>query len=113
MTNIQVVGLNTNLPFLINLASHPEFVAANVHTDFIPQHSKELFPLRKLSDATVCQAALAMLFWQAEKSQERALDTKGRLIVVFFLTHLMVHLHCSKSYVLIAAYCCTQNVIIK
>lgn len=84
MTNIQVVGLNTNLPFLINLASHPEFVAANVHTDFIPQHSKELFPLRKLSDATVCQAALAMLFWQAEKSQERALDTKGRLIVVCF-----------------------------
>ena len=32
---MQVVGLNTNLKFLKDLATHPSFVSADVHTDFI------------------------------------------------------------------------------
>lgn len=31
----QVVGLSTNLKFLMDLAAHPSFQAADVHTDFI------------------------------------------------------------------------------
>ena len=40
--NIQ--GLSTNVNFLMDLASHPEFVAGNVDTEFIPRHYDSLFP---------------------------------------------------------------------
>ena len=40
--NIQ--GLSTNVNFLMDLSSHPEFVAGNVDTEFIPRHYDSLFP---------------------------------------------------------------------
>ncbi|TMS20438.1 Methylcrotonoyl-CoA carboxylase subunit alpha, mitochondrial [Larimichthys crocea] len=33
-----IVGLNTNIDFLLSLSGHPEFEAGNVTTSFIPQH---------------------------------------------------------------------------
>ena len=75
----QVVGLSTNLQFLIDLASHPQFQASNVHTDFIPEHSEELFPSRELSSAALCQAAVAMLYFQQRHVQETSLLTNGTL----------------------------------
>uniref|UniRef100_A0A4W3IUK1 Methylcrotonyl-CoA carboxylase subunit n=1 Tax=Callorhinchus milii TaxID=7868 RepID=A0A4W3IUK1_CALMI len=54
-----IVGLSTNVDFLLSLATHPEFEAGNVHTDFIPQHCNDLFPAKKpLSREVLCQAAL-------------------------------------------------------
>ncbi|KAL8589469.1 hypothetical protein ACOMHN_061680 [Nucella lapillus] len=70
-----VVGLNTNLSFLMDLASHPQFQAANIHTDFIPEHSAELFPSRQLSNAAVCQATAAMLHLQRKGLKERSVLT--------------------------------------
>ncbi len=40
---LKIGGLTTNIPFLMSLCDHKEFVNANVHTDFIPMHRNELF----------------------------------------------------------------------
>ena len=42
------LGLSTNVNFLMDLASHPEFVAGNVDTEFIPRHYDSLFPEKSL-----------------------------------------------------------------
>ncbi|KAL4677800.1 hypothetical protein H8959_020474 [Pygathrix nigripes] len=57
-----IVGLHTNIDFLLNLSGHPEFEAGNVHTDFIPQHHKELLLSRKAAaKESLCQAALGLI----------------------------------------------------
>lgn len=57
-----IVGLNTNIDFLLSLSSHPEFEAGNVSTSFIPQHYADLFPAPTApSGATLCQAALGLV----------------------------------------------------
>uniref|UniRef100_A0A8C6TVZ6 Methylcrotonoyl-CoA carboxylase 1 (alpha) n=1 Tax=Neogobius melanostomus TaxID=47308 RepID=A0A8C6TVZ6_9GOBI len=57
-----IVGLNTNIDFLLSLSSHPEFEAGNVTTSFIPQHYADLFPAPSApSGATLCQAALGLV----------------------------------------------------
>ncbi|GFO21429.1 methylcrotonoyl-coa carboxylase subunit alpha, mitochondrial [Plakobranchus ocellatus] len=61
LRDYHVVGLSTNIRFLMALASHQAFQAGNVNTDFIPNHQAELFPPRSLSHHVLCQAALAMI----------------------------------------------------
>ncbi|XP_006869876.1 PREDICTED: methylcrotonoyl-CoA carboxylase subunit alpha, mitochondrial [Chrysochloris asiatica] len=57
-----IVGLHTNIDFLLSLSGHPEFEAGNVHTDFIPQHHRELFPTQKATAKEfLCQAALGLI----------------------------------------------------
>ena len=48
--NIQ--GLSTNVNFLMDLSAHPEFVAGNVDTEFIPRHQASLFPGKKVGIRT-------------------------------------------------------------
>jgi len=62
----QIVGLNTNIQFLDNLAGHPEFQHGHVHTGFIAQHNDALFPKRLIPNDIVCQAALGIALLQAE-----------------------------------------------
>jgi 3-methylcrotonyl-CoA carboxylase alpha subunit len=38
MMRYNIAGLATNVNFLMDLAAHPEFVAGNVDTEFIPRH---------------------------------------------------------------------------
>ncbi|XP_063023295.1 methylcrotonoyl-CoA carboxylase subunit alpha, mitochondrial [Melospiza melodia melodia] len=57
-----IVGLSTNIDFLLSLSGHPQFEAGNVHTNFIPQHHDELFPPKKATPHEVmCQAALGLI----------------------------------------------------
>uniref|UniRef100_A0A3Q1F6G9 Methylcrotonoyl-CoA carboxylase subunit alpha, mitochondrial n=1 Tax=Acanthochromis polyacanthus TaxID=80966 RepID=A0A3Q1F6G9_9TELE len=66
-----IVGLNTNIDFLLSLSGHPEFEAGNVTTSFIPQHYADLFPTPSApSGATVCQAALGLLLKERKHTQE-------------------------------------------
>uniref|UniRef100_A0AAQ6ANX8 Methylcrotonoyl-CoA carboxylase subunit alpha, mitochondrial n=1 Tax=Amphiprion ocellaris TaxID=80972 RepID=A0AAQ6ANX8_AMPOC len=66
-----IVGLNTNIDFLLSLSGHPEFEAGNVTTSFIPQHYADLFPTpRAPSGATICQAALGLLLKERKHTQE-------------------------------------------
>ncbi|KAK3595753.1 hypothetical protein CHS0354_025382 [Potamilus streckersoni] len=77
LMDYQVLGLNTNIQFLTDLAHHPKFIEGDVHTNFIPQHSKELFPVRILPTSALCQAAVAMVLQKqevAKTSQLKYLD---------------------------------------
>uniref|UniRef100_A0A8C7SAK0 Methylcrotonoyl-CoA carboxylase subunit alpha, mitochondrial n=1 Tax=Oncorhynchus mykiss TaxID=8022 RepID=A0A8C7SAK0_ONCMY len=65
-----IVGLNTNIDFLLSLSGHPEFEAGNVTTSFIPQHYEQLFPKPSPpSRATLCQAALGLLLRERASTQ--------------------------------------------
>uniref|UniRef100_A0A674MJG3 Methylcrotonyl-CoA carboxylase subunit n=1 Tax=Takifugu rubripes TaxID=31033 RepID=A0A674MJG3_TAKRU len=64
-----IVGLNTNINFLLSLSGHPEFEAGNVTTSFIPQHHADLFPAAKAAAGeAVCQAALIAVFGSSNVS---------------------------------------------
>uniref|UniRef100_A0A673J5Q2 Methylcrotonoyl-CoA carboxylase subunit alpha, mitochondrial n=1 Tax=Sinocyclocheilus rhinocerous TaxID=307959 RepID=A0A673J5Q2_9TELE len=66
----QIVGLNTNIDFLLSLSGHAEFEAGNVHTSFIPQHYDQLFPAaQRPSDALLCQAALGLLLREKQHTE--------------------------------------------
>ncbi|XP_040896866.1 methylcrotonoyl-CoA carboxylase subunit alpha, mitochondrial [Toxotes jaculatrix] len=66
-----IVGLNTNIDFLLSLSGHPEFEAGNVSTSFIAQHYADLFPTpRAPSGATICQAALGLVLQERKNTQE-------------------------------------------
>uniref|UniRef100_A0AAR2KDP8 Methylcrotonoyl-CoA carboxylase subunit alpha, mitochondrial n=1 Tax=Pygocentrus nattereri TaxID=42514 RepID=A0AAR2KDP8_PYGNA len=66
-----IVGLSTNINFLLKLSGHPEFEAGNVHTSFIPQHSQQLFPPAVAPTAEeACQAALGLLLRERAHTQE-------------------------------------------
>ena len=74
----QIAGVSTNINFLERLASHESFRSADVHTGFIPQHHKELFPLPEpLTSFQKMQATLALLTleaWQPSGSQNSVND---------------------------------------
>ncbi|GFR90793.1 methylcrotonoyl-CoA carboxylase subunit alpha, mitochondrial [Elysia marginata] len=76
LRDYHVVGLSTNIRFLMALASHQAFRAADVNTDFIPNHQSELFPPRSLSTDVLCQAALAMVASLNAKNGSRSAAKK-------------------------------------
>lgn len=76
LAEYNVDGLQTNVDFLIRLASHSQFVAGDVDTDFISRHGDELFPAaagKRLPDAEeVCFGALALLLGEAHQKASKA-----------------------------------------
>ena len=70
--NIQ--GLSTNVNFLMDLSAHPEFVAGNVDTEFIPRHYDSLFPAKTVSDTTLCEAVVASVLSDTKKQPLHAMD---------------------------------------
>ncbi|XP_077462528.1 methylcrotonoyl-CoA carboxylase subunit alpha, mitochondrial [Stigmatopora argus] len=65
-----IVGLSTNIDFLLSLSGHPQFEAGNVTTSFIPQHYADLFPTPKAPSAmSICQAALGLLLQESKHTQ--------------------------------------------
>ena len=57
LENYKVAGLITNIPFIMSLCDHKEFINGNVHTDFIPMHRDKLFESLKkqiINDEVVC-----------------------------------------------------------
>ncbi|XP_075145922.1 methylcrotonoyl-CoA carboxylase 1 [Haematobia irritans] len=73
LSEYHITGLETNINFLIDLASHPEFQAANVHTGFIDQHFDTLFPQIKIGDDDLCKAALSLVFNELQATQANSL----------------------------------------
>lgn len=68
----QISGLETNINFLIDLASHPEFQLANVHTGFIEQHFDTLFPPIVIQRQHLAQAALSLVFNELQAGNSNA-----------------------------------------
>lgn len=74
-----IVGLHTNIDFLLRLSGHPEFTAGNVHTDFIPQHREELLPSRKAAAKEfLCQAALGLILKEKAMSDVFKIQTQDQ-----------------------------------
>ena len=61
LSEYNIQGLSTNVNFLMDLSSHPEFVAGNVDTEFIPRHYDTLFPTKTISDTRLCEAVVASI----------------------------------------------------
>lgn len=75
----QIVGLNTNIDFLLSLSGHAEFKAGNVHTSFIQQHYDQLFPKpTALRGDMVCQATLGLLLQEREQTLEFVRQSDGQ-----------------------------------
>ena len=73
----QIVGLNTNIRFLDDLAAHRRFVSGDVNTGFIDEFYDELFPARTLANTVLCQGALAMMLIETQACREAALASNG------------------------------------
>jgi acetyl/propionyl-CoA carboxylase alpha subunit len=54
-----VLGIRTNIPFLVKLLRHPDFAAGSVHTGFIDQHVEQLAAVPEPDRAIVAAAAVA------------------------------------------------------
>uniref|UniRef100_A0A8C7HBS0 Methylcrotonoyl-CoA carboxylase subunit alpha, mitochondrial n=1 Tax=Oncorhynchus kisutch TaxID=8019 RepID=A0A8C7HBS0_ONCKI len=98
-----IVGLNTNIDFLLSLSGHPEFEAGNVTTSFIPQHYEQLFPKPSPpSRATLCQAALGLLLRERASTQtfrDQSNDpfspfasSNGRRVNILYSMNMMLQL---------------------
>jgi 3-methylcrotonyl-CoA carboxylase alpha subunit len=63
----QIAGLRTNNAFLIRALKHPEFVAGEIDTGFIPRHQAELIPPK--SEPSLHLVAEAALFLVRERER--------------------------------------------
>ncbi len=73
----QIAGLRTNTAFLIRALKHPDFVAGEIDTGFIPRHQTELIPPK--SDPSLHLLAQAALFLAREReSAHRSNDPWDR-----------------------------------
>jgi len=59
LRNFPVLGIRTNIPFMIRLLDHPDFRSGAVHTGFIEQHLEELTTPASPPPAAVAAAASA------------------------------------------------------
>jgi 3-methylcrotonyl-CoA carboxylase alpha subunit len=76
LSEYNIVGLNTNVDFLMQLSSHPKFIEGDVHTDFISQHHGDLFPNKPVTDSLVSQAVLASILNEVNVSSSQQGSTR-------------------------------------
>ena len=57
----EIAGLITNIEFLKTICRHPDFVAGDVETGFIPKHERELFAKREVPVEAYAQAAIGIV----------------------------------------------------
>lgn len=67
--SLKISGLDTNVNFLIDLARHPSFQAADVHTGFIDQHFDSLFPPQVANETALAHAVAAIVTKEKINSQ--------------------------------------------
>ncbi len=65
----QISGIKTNIPFLLKVMEHPDFVKGNLSTTFIDDHKDELF---KTSDSENEVIALTALLIHLQKQKKAA-----------------------------------------
>ena len=80
-----MIGVNTNIQFLMDLSKHAEFEAGNVHTDFISQHGEQLFPEKVLSPSSLCQAVIALVLRDRETSKISYRNSLGLYMTEFIM----------------------------
>ena len=70
LRSFAILGLRTNVPFLIKVLEHRAFAAGDVHTGFVDEHLEDLLDAREPDDIVSAVAAFA-------RSGPPALDTRG------------------------------------
>ena len=66
LQDYHLVGVKTNLQFLLNIIQHPAFSQADFNTHFIETHQSKLFQEEKLYSETVVLASIFILLNQAD-----------------------------------------------
>jgi 3-methylcrotonyl-CoA carboxylase alpha subunit len=77
LENYKLSGLITNIPFIMSVCDHHDFIEGKVHTDFIPMHKDKLFePLNKLTidDEVICCSLATILNRENSLMQEKTDD---------------------------------------
>lgn len=69
-----VLGPTTNVEFLLELVTHPAFVAGDTHTGFLPEHFPNWSPSQKRH---YLEAALAVALFQASNTQKETVTRKN------------------------------------
>ncbi|RNA43734.1 methylcrotonoyl- carboxylase subunit mitochondrial [Brachionus plicatilis] len=90
LANYKISGLTTNIPFIISLCDHKEFIDGNVHTDFIPMHKDELFKTAKqpnIDNEIVCCALSTIINYEAEVSKNNSNNNLVGSVVPNFWTN--------------------------
>jgi acetyl-CoA carboxylase biotin carboxylase subunit len=59
LRSFPILGVRTNIPFLVNVLEHPAFAAGDVHTGFIDEHMDDLLHARDADDMIAAVAAFA------------------------------------------------------
>ncbi|PNF29381.1 Methylcrotonoyl-CoA carboxylase subunit alpha, mitochondrial, partial [Cryptotermes secundus] len=95
LTEYNIVGVDTNLDFLLDLCNHSKFFSGNVHTNFIEQYRSELLAQKTPPDHIIIQAALAMILSEQLEDEKAAAASQGPFSPFFSefgfrLNHLLV-----------------------
>ncbi len=76
LAEYQVVGVTTNVQFLIAVAANPYFASGDIDTGFIERHRTTLFPEREpATPFTLAQAALYLLLQRSEEAEAASVDS--------------------------------------
>src|SRR5262249_34677111 len=79
LTEVQVVGVNTNTQLLLALTRHPKFVAGEVDTGFIERFRGDLFPATQaIEDRTLALATMGKLLEREQTSAHAAQGSADR-----------------------------------
>ncbi|MDT8442923.1 MAG: acetyl/propionyl/methylcrotonyl-CoA carboxylase subunit alpha [Desulfuromonadales bacterium] len=74
LSELQVVGVTTNIALLSAIAAHSAFAEADLHTGFITEHGDELFvDTAPVSDKVLALACLDVLLRRGEEARRDAL----------------------------------------
>ncbi|CAL7942812.1 unnamed protein product [Xylocopa violacea] len=75
LSDYNIAGLDTNIEFMKDLCSHRNFCQGQVHTGFIDEHYRELFPKLRVPSEVAVQAALASILCEDTRSLRFSLAT--------------------------------------
>ncbi len=76
LEQVEVVGVTTNVKFLLAVAGHAEFAVGNFNTGFIEQHHDELIPAASpASEQTLILACLHLLLSRDADARQSAADS--------------------------------------
>ncbi|XP_046836271.1 methylcrotonoyl-CoA carboxylase subunit alpha, mitochondrial isoform X2 [Vespa crabro] len=72
-----IAGIDTNIEFIKDLCLHPDFQNGKVHTGFIVENSKELFPDLRIPNEILIQGALALILYEEMSALSISLKTNN------------------------------------
>jgi 3-methylcrotonyl-CoA carboxylase alpha subunit len=79
LSETAVLGVATNLDFLVRLAAHPKFASAEIDTGFAGRHAADLLPEpRPAPDAVLAVAALSRLLARGAAARDAAARSGDR-----------------------------------